>query len=442
MSAYHDTLAWLSSLEVSRGWDLKLERVRAALARRGHPEAAFQAIHVAGTNGKGSTAAMIEAVLRTAGHRTGLYTSPHLVDFCERIRIDGRTIPEEAVAELAAELRADLTGAGITLTHFEFVTLLAFTWFERVGIDVGVIEVGLGGRLDATNVVRPLVTAITSIAMDHEAFLGYDLAAIAGEKAGILKADVPAVMGRLPAVAEAVVRARAGALGVRLLRTGVDARLEDGEGGLRFVGPGGAWDRLRLGLPGAFQRENAEVALTTLQVAAARLPFSADDVRAGLAGARWPGRLEVVGERPLTVLDGAHNPAGIACLARELAAIVGDRPLVLVFAVMADKAWEAMLEPLMPRVARVLLTRVGRRAADPAVLAGRLAARVPTETFAEPRAAVRAALSGAAPGEAVLVTGSLFLVGEAHAELGEKNGRRKLFQPWNPHGPDATDTRE
>jgi dihydrofolate synthase/folylpolyglutamate synthase len=346
------------------------------------------------------------------------------------------------VVDLAAELRGDLTVADVALTHFEFVTLLAFTWFARVGIDVGVIEVGLGGRLDATNVVRPLVTAITSIAMDHEAFLGNDLAAIAGEKAGILKAGVPVVMGRLPAVAEAVVRERAGTLGVPLLRTGADARLEDGEGGLRFVGPGGAWDRLRLALPGDFQRENAEVALTALQLAAPRFPVSVEHVRAGLAGARWPGRLEVVAERPLVILDGAHNPAGVARLARELPAVVGDRPLVLVFAAMADKAWEAMLEPLMPRVTRVLATRVGRRAADPAVLAGRLRARVPTETFADPRAAVRAALAGAASGEAVLVTGSLFLVGEAHAELGERNGRRRLFRPWNPQGPDATDTRE
>ncbi len=142
------------------------------------------------------------------------------------------------------------------------------------------------------------------------------------------------------------------------------------------------------------------------------------------------------------VLDGAHNPAGIARLARELPAVVEDRRVVLVFAVMADKAWEAMLEPLLPRVARVLVTRVGRRGADPAVLAAALAARVPTETFADPRAAVRAALAGTAPDEAVLVTGSLFLVGEAHAELGERNGPRKLFQPWNPQGPDGTDTPE
>ena len=228
MGRYEDTIAWLSSLEVSSGWDLKLERMRAALVRRRHPEAAFPAIHIAGTNGKGSTAAMIDAVLTAAGHRTGLYTSPHLVDFCERIRVGGRTIPEGTVVDLVAELRADLEIAGITLTHFEFVTLLAFEWFARVGIDVGVIEVGLGGRLDATNVIQPFVTAITSIAIDHEAFLGNDLASIAGEKAGILKAGVPSVVGRLPDEAEAVVRGRAALTGVRLFRRGGGCTPRDG----------------------------------------------------------------------------------------------------------------------------------------------------------------------------------------------------------------------
>jgi len=442
MGKYEDTIAWLSGLEVASGWDLKLARMRAALARRRHPEGAVPAIHVAGTNGKGSTAAMIDAVLTAAGHRTGLYTSPHLVDFCERIRIGGRTIPEATVVELVAELRADLGGAGITLTHFEFVTLLAFEWFARVGVDVGVIEVGLGGRLDATNLVRPLVTAITSIAMDHEAFLGNDLASIAGEKAGILKAGVPSVVGRLPDEAEAVVRERAAGLGVRLFHAGVDGRLQAHEEGLRFEGPGVTWNGLRLGLEGDFQRENAEVALTTLALVADRFALPAGAVRHGLARVRWPGRLEVVGRGPLVVLDGAHNPAGIARLARALPEVTGDRRLVLVFAVMADKAWEAMLEPLLPRVIRVLATRVGRRGAEPAVLAARLATRVPVETIADPRAAVRAALAGAAPDEAVLVTGSLFLVGEALAELGEKNGRRRLFQPFNARGPDGTDTPE
>ena len=179
MGAYEDALAWLSSLEISAGWDLKLERMRAALARRGHPEARWPALHVAGTNGKGSTAAMLDAVLRAAGYRTALYTSPHLVDFCERIRVDGRTIPRATVVESIAALRADLGAAGIVLTHFEVATLIAFEWFARLGIDVAVVEVGLGGRLDATNLVHPAVTAITSIALDHVEYLGNDVAAIA-----------------------------------------------------------------------------------------------------------------------------------------------------------------------------------------------------------------------------------------------------------------------
>src|SRR5215468_1542317 len=191
MGAYGETIAYLAGLEVTVGWDLKLERMREALALRGHPEAAFPALHVAGTNGKGSTAAMIEAILRAAGYRTGLYTSPHLVDFAERIRIDGRTIPHRTVVDLVAALRADLEPAGLALTHFEFATLIAFEWFARVGIDVAVVEVGLGGRLDATNLVRPAVTAITSIAIDHVEYLGADVASIAREKAGILKPGVP-----------------------------------------------------------------------------------------------------------------------------------------------------------------------------------------------------------------------------------------------------------
>ncbi len=167
---YEETVAYLAGLEVSAGWDLKLERMRAALARRGHPEARWPALHVAGTNGKGSTAAMLDAVLTAAGYRSGLYTSPHLVDFTERIRVGGRTIPRAAVVSLLAELRADLEAAGIALTHFEFATLIAFEWFARLGIDVGVIEVGLGGRLDATNLVGPAVTAITSIALRSGSF--------------------------------------------------------------------------------------------------------------------------------------------------------------------------------------------------------------------------------------------------------------------------------
>jgi len=296
-----------------------------------------------------------------------------------------------------------------------------------VGVDVAVMEVGLGGRLDATNLVRPAVTAITTIAHDHEAWLGHDLPSIAGEKAGILKPGVPLALGRLPPEAEAVVAARAAALGVPVVRAGVDTSLVEGDGGLVFRGAGIVWDGLRLGLPGRFQTDNAAVALTVLALVRDRFPCPADAVRAGLATARWPGRLAVVRERPLVVLDGAHNPAGAETLARELPALVGDRPVVLVFAVMADKDRDRILAPLLPRVTRAIVTRVGRRATPLEALAAALPSRIPVEAIEDPRAAIRAAIARAGVDGAVLVAGSLFLVGEAYAELGET-----LFQPWNP----------
>jgi dihydrofolate synthase/folylpolyglutamate synthase len=430
VGAYEDTVAYLAALEVTAGWDLKLDRMRAAVALRGHPEAAWPAVHVAGTNGKGSTAAMVDAVLTAAGWTTGLYTSPHLVDFAERIRARGRTIPRETLVALVAEQRAALAGAGLALTHFEFATLIALEWFSRVRVDVGVVEVGLGGRLDATNVVRPAVCAITSIAHDHEEWLGHELAAIAAEKAGIVKPGVPVVLGRLAAEAERVVVARADAVGAPVVRAGVDGVLEEGPQGLVYRGLGVGWEGLRLRLAGAHQRDNAEVALTALALLQDRFPTPPGAVHAGLASVRWPGRLAVVGRDPLLVVDGAHNPAGAAALARELPAVVGARPVVLVFAVMADKAWRAMLAPLLPRVRRAVVTRVGRRGADPAAIAAALAPHVPVEAVADPRAALRQAFAVAAPDEAVVVTGSLFLVGEAYALLAE-GCAETLFEAWN-----------
>jgi dihydrofolate synthase/folylpolyglutamate synthase len=446
VGAYEETLAYLTRLEVSAGWDLKLERMRAALARRGHPEGAWPAIHVAGTNGKGSTAAMLDAVLTAAGWRTGLYTSPHLVDFTERIRVGGRTIPREAVVSKVAALRADLEAAGIALTHFEFATLVAFEWFRDVGVEAAVIEVGLGGRLDATNLCRPIVTAITTIAHDHEEWLGHSLPEIAAEKAGIVKPGVPLAIGRMPAEAEAVIAARADAAGAPLRRA--PALVEEASG-LAFAEGAVRWSGLRVGLAGAFQRENAAVALTALALAAGRLSCPPEAVRAGLARVVWPGRLAVVrrtsaprsspdpasssapspatGPAPgrVLVLDGAHNPAGAATLARELPAVLDGRPVVLLFAVMADKAWAAMLEPLLPFLDRAVVTRVGRRGLDPARVVEGLAGRLPATAIEEPRAALAAAERAAGADGVVLVTGSLFLVGEVYAATGIS-----LFEPW------------
>jgi dihydrofolate synthase/folylpolyglutamate synthase len=431
LTAYDDTIAWLQALEVAAGWDLKLERMRAALALRGHPEAAYPALHVAGTNGKGSTAAMLEAVLRAAGHRTGLYTSPHLVDFAERIRAGGRTIPHDDVVTLVTEQRDALAGAGLSLTHFEFSTLIALEWFARIGIEVAVIEVGLGGRLDATNTVRPIATAITSLALEHEEWLGKQLRQIAVEKAGIAKPGVPMVVGRLVPEAEAAVVARAREVGAPLTHAGRDCVLAAGGDGLVFRGPGGVcWDGLVLGLDGAFQRDNAEVALLLLTSIRDRFPVGEGAVRAGLAGVRWPGRLAVVHDWPLVVVDGAHNPAGVEALAAELPRLLRDRRMVLVFAVMADKDWTAMLERLVAPAAELIVTRVGRRGLDPALIADAVGNRRPVRVVSDPRAAVRAGLARASAGDAVLVAGSLFLAGEAYAELGSST----LFEAWQGWG--------
>jgi dihydrofolate synthase/folylpolyglutamate synthase len=427
VSAYADTIAFLQSLEVTKGWDLELERMRAALALRGHPEHGFPALHVAGTNGKGSTAAMLEAVLRASGRRTGLYTSPHLVDFAERIRAGGLAMPHDAIVALVDELRRALDAARIELTHFEFATLLAFEWFARIGLDAAVVEVGLGGRLDATNVLAPVGTAITSIAFDHEEFLGHDLASIAREKAGIAKPGVPLVVGDVPAEAEAAIAAHARAVGAPVVSAVRDAALAPGAGGLAFRSGGVAWDGLRLGLAGGFQLANARVALTLLACVRDRLPCDATAVRTGLAGARWPGRLAVVREAPRVIVDGAHNPAGVDALVRELPALVNGRRMTLVFAVMADKAWEAMLARLLPHVGRAVMTRVGRRGLDPSALVAAARGRVPSEAIADARAAVATAVAAASPDDVVLVVGSLFLAGEAYAALGAD---AELARPW------------
>lgn len=436
MSAYAEAVAYLAGLEAARGWDLSLERMRAALALCGHPERAVPAIHVAGTNGKGSTAAMVEAALRAGGWRTGLYTSPHLVDFAERIRAGGRTIPRDTVAREVGRLRTALEDAGIGLTHFEFVTLLAFVWFARIGVDVAVLEVGLGGRLDATNVAEPACCVITPIARDHEAFLGTTLAAIAAEKAGILKAGVPACMGRLVPEAADVVRARADALGVPLVCAGRDGVLARAGDGWTFQGPTVRWEGLGLALPGRFQEANAELALLALDVAGRRWPLGVDAVRRGLASVAWPGRLARVREHPLVVLDGAHNPAAVAALAAELPALLAGRAATLVFAAMQDKAWREEIEMLLPHANEVVVTRVGRRGEDPHAIAAAVGARRPVGISDDAPAAIASAIERAGAAGAVIVTGSLFLVGAAYAALGET-----LFETWHGWEGDGTEAR-
>src|SRR5262249_9508766 len=280
----------------------------------------------------------------------------------------------------------------------------------------------------ATNTVRPIATAITSIALDHEEWLGSDVRQIALEKAGIAKRAVPMVLGRLEPEAEAAITEHAVGVGGPLPRAGRGGLLDPADGGLTFHGPGGVRrEGLALGLEGAFQRHNAEVALLLLETVRDRFPVEEPAVRAGLAGVRWPGRLSVVRARPLVVVDGAHNPAGVDALAAELPRLLGDRRLVLVFAVMVDKAWAVMLDRLLGRAAEVVVTRVGRRGLDPHILADTIGDRRPVHVVGDPRAAGGAGGGGRA---AVLTAGWLFPAGEAYGELGSS----ALFEPGQGGG--------
>lgn len=431
---YVEGLRWLYGLS-PRGIRLELDRMRRACARRGDPQARLPVIHVAGTNGKGSTSAMIERIARAAGLRTGLYTSPHLHSFTERVRIDGEPIArDELVARLDA-IRAMLDEPGApALTFFEVATLLAFEAFAERALDLVVLEVGLGGRLDATNVIeRPLVSVITHVDLDHQQYLGTTLREIAAEKAGIVKAGVPVVHAAdgigdeawPERCARAVVDARAAEVGAESIALGRELRLAHGVAGSLTVSLGArVVDGLRPRLSGRHQEANAALAVGAAIVASRVLPVDAEAMRLGVAEVVWPGRLELAvcdqasadGATRAAVqalFDAAHNPDG----ARALAAFLEARRrstrerVVLVFGAMADKDWRAMLDALAPVVDEVVYVAppLGR-AERPEVLARHRAGTVAP--------GVAAGLDLArGRGNLVVVCGSIFVLAEARAHL-------------------------
>jgi dihydrofolate synthase/folylpolyglutamate synthase len=404
---------------------LGLEGTLALLEGMEHPERRFHAVHVAGTNGKGSVCALVERVLRAAGVRTGLFTSPHLVDFRERIRVDGRWA-DEAWLERTLDAIAALP-AGRDRTFFEVATALGFGWFAHERVAWAVVEVGLGGRLDTTNVLTPDVSVITSIGLDHTEILGDTLAAIAGEKAGILKPGVPAVLAPgLPGDAREVIGAVAHARGAPLVESPA-APERDGQGGVRVIAE--PWGALALRDPfyGRMPLANVATALATLGALAARgLAIPASAVVEGFATARWPGRLEPCPAEPRLWWDGAHNVDG----ARAIADACGGeaRFATLVLAVSRDKDVEAMLDVLRPvvRDARLIATRAhSERARPPAEIA--LAARRRRWDVREADdvpAACRLAIEHAGTEHPALLTGSLFAVGEAMEAFGGAPGEQ------------------
>lgn len=409
-----------------------LERVAAALASLGNPERCAPVIHVGGTNGKGSVCSTAASILRAAGQRVGLYTSPHLCSLTERFQIDGHPVEAEHLVAVADRIRPVVATHG--LTFFEAMTVLGFALFREEGVDVQVIEVGLGGRLDATNVVHPAVTLLTNVADDHAEFLGDSVAAIAGEKAGILKAGVPALTtARDPEVLR-VFRAAAERVGAPLTELDPELRVTELEMDLRhdaFRLPDTPWGELELSTPliGVHQAANVLLAVHGMGVLPEALRPSAEAVQAGVASVRWPGRDQVLsipeGEWSGSwVLDVAHNAAGIESLGAVLDRLDLPRPLVAVVGVLGDKDWRSMLPPLVSRVSLAVLTQPPtapeNRRWDPSEASVALAAtslQERTRVVVDFREALRDARRAAGEGT-VVVTGSCHTVGDAMSALG------------------------
>jgi dihydrofolate synthase/folylpolyglutamate synthase len=411
---YPDSVQFLYSLgnEIKTA-KLGLERIRAVLQALSRPQDRLRFVHVAGTNGKGSTCAMIESALRAAARRTGLFTSPHLAEPTERIRIDGGPISADCFAQAFDRVHAANSLDNHT-TYFETVTAMALLVFAEERVDMVVLEVGLGGRLDATNVVSPELCVITPVDFDHEAFLGKSLESIAGEKAGILKPGVPAVFARQRPEAAQVLDRRAAELSIPVSRTAdwLVCDLDIDPRGSRFRLTGERDLRLTCPLAGEHQVENA----VTAAVALACLGIADSAIEDGIARARWPGRLERVSERPEIILDGAHNPAGARALAAYIDRFYGRRTVRLIYGAMRDKAIDEISGILFPRAQQVIVTAPQQaRALAPEALRD-IGAHPGVRTAPTLRAAL-ALVQDASPDDVVFITGSLFLVAEARAIL-------------------------
>jgi dihydrofolate synthase/folylpolyglutamate synthase len=404
-----------------------LANIGVLVERLGRPDRTYPSAHIAGTNGKGSTAAFLESILRHAGFRTGLNTSPHLERINERIRVNGKEIDNVAFAEILGRILAlteELLAAGKLRAHptyFECVTAMAFEYFAQARVEFGVFEVGLGGRLDATNVLTPVVSLITRIDFDHENFLGHSLQEIAAEKAGILKPAVPVVLAEQRPEAREVILARATELCCPVLEAAAAFRLdhkatENGCVSARVTEVASGWSiDIAPRLPGRFQLQNALNA-----VAAARLlqergyQIPCESISQGIAATEWPGRLEKLHSRPDVYLDGAHNPSA----ARELAAFweqnFAGRKIFLLYGALRDKAVDEVAGQLFPHAAEVIFTEPRTSRAISAAQLGEIAAHHATHSsvIADAEQALDYAWSKAAPADAIFITGSLYLVGQ------------------------------
>ena len=402
------------------GIKLGLATISRLLRGLGNPQDRFSSIHIAGTNGKGSIAAFLSSVLAHGGYKVGLYTSPHLVRFNERIQINGCPISDKDMAQVAEAVQRIYSQAEPP-TFFECATAMALYHFASEGVDWAVLETGMGGRYDATNVVHPEVSIISNISMEHQEYLGNTLAKIAHEKAGIIKRGAGVVTGTRQKSALWVLKQVAAKKEVPLYRLGKGIRIrKDNEGTFTYLGINRRWPRVKIGLIGDHQITNAALALGALELLLEKgLHLTDEAIYAGLASTRWPGRLEVLSRKPFILLDGAHNPSAVRTLKKFLENSNAFRRLTMVVGILEDKAWKPMLRELAGVADRMILTRPQyERAADPHELAS-FVRPLKQDLVVIPKLAdaISLALEEASASDAVCITGSLYTVGDAKAYL-------------------------
>ncbi len=406
------------------GIKLELETIQNILTLLNNPQNHYKTIHVAGTNGKGSTATYMAAILEKAGFKTGLYTSPHLVKFNERISINGHSISDEEVVQAYEAVHEKEIGKR-NATFFEIATAMAFYHFSREKVDWAVIETGMGGRFDATNIITPQVSVITNLSLEHTEYLGRTIKAIAWEKAGIIKHDTPVVTAVSQPSGLEVINGIARELLAPLygFKNDFSIRKTPGQETYSYQGLFQTFRGLVKPLPGDHQKENLSLALAALELVFEPLKGGSPPylltpvlVKQGLSAARWPGRLEVVMEKPLVILDGAHNLKAAQLLGRHLTQTLGDKKLTLVIGILDDKPYEAMLKSLVPCADRVIITRAKiDRSLETSVLerAVKKITNKKIQVIEDVKTAVTHAISTCSDNDVICIAGSLYVAGEA-----------------------------
>lgn len=417
-SSYQEGVRYLYGLQ-KYGIKFGLSKTSNLLRAFGNPHKGQTYVHIAGTNGKGSVAAFVASILKEAGFKVGLYCSPHLVRFTERFSINGEEISHEKVAALIRELRKAFV-TNEPPTFFEATTAMALTYFAQEKTDISIMEVGMGGRLDATNVITPCVSAVTNISREHQFFLGSRLLDIAGEKAGIIKEGIDVVTGVTQPAVISLFRSICQENGAPLWRIGKDVRYRTTSSGFHYYGLKRRLSKLRLGLKGHFQARNAALALAVIEKLERNgFRTSSEHIREGLMNATWPGRMQVVAKKPTILLDGAHNPAAIRALADSIRAEFKYRRLIIVIGVMEDKDIGQLLRGIVPFSDYTIYTKpIYYRAASPEVLMSKASPLGrPGEVAPHLRDALERAREIADPRDLIVVCGSLFTVGEAMTHL-------------------------